>query len=375
MENQQFTAQERFIHRTAMSSFLQIAALVGLVWVCIRIIGPFASLVIWGIILAIAVYPLHLRLSSMFGGNPKASAFLIGGAGLLLLLVPGWLLVVSSVDSVRTLAEGLRDDTLVIPAPDDGVADWPLIGDQVYAAWSAASENLAETLEDYRPQLRSASEWLLRAAGGLILGLLHFAVSIVIAGVMLMYPQQGYELSRRICDRISTGRGRHLTDLSIATVRSVTNGVLGVAVIQAGLAAVGFVMIGLPAPGVLTLIVLIMAVVQLPAILLMLPLIGWVYSFAAPVPATVFAVYALVVALSDNLLKPLLLGRGVDLPVLVVLIGAIGGMFTFGVIGLFLGAVILGVGYRIITDWIWSTGAPESSDDPRQGVNPSPAGQ
>jgi predicted PurR-regulated permease PerM len=133
----------------------------------------------------------------------------------------------------------------------------------------------------------------------------------------------------------------------------VTNGVLGVAAIQAALAGIGFALIGLPAAGLFTLVVLVLAIVQIPSLVIMIPLIVWVFSFASTGAATVFAIYAVLVGLSDNVLKPLLLGRGVDLPVLVVLLGAIGGMLTFGVIGLFIGAVILGLGYRVISDWIW----------------------
>lgn len=122
---------------------------------------------------------------------------------------------------------------------------------------------------------------------------------------------------------------------------------------------------GLPAAGLLTLLVLVTAIVQIPAVLIMVPLIAWVYSFADPLPATVFAIYSVVVALSDNVLKPLLLGRGVDLPVLVVLLGAIGGMVAFGVIGLFLGAVLLGVGYELLMDWIRATGTADGQASSR----------
>ena len=164
-----------------------------------------------------------------------------------------------------------------------------------------------------------------------------------------------------MASRISPARGQHLVDTSIATIRSVTNGVLGVAVIQAVLAGIGLLIMGVPHGGIITGIVLITSIVQVPALLIIVPVVFWVFSFAAPLPATIFAIYMLFVALSDNVLKPILLGRGVDLPAAIVLIGAIGGMIQYGVIGLFLGAVILGLGYTIISDWMQS-GSDETAD-------------
>lgn len=123
---------------------------------------------------------------------------------------------------------------------------------------------------------------------------------------------------------------------------------------------------GVPHGGVIAGVVLITAIVQIPAILILGPVAFWVFSFADPVPATIFAVYALAVALSDNVLKPILLGRGVNLPALIVLLGAIGGMIQFGVVGLFLGAVILGLGYTIITEWI-NSGEPQAAADDSAG--------
>jgi predicted PurR-regulated permease PerM len=187
--------------------------------------------------------------------------------------------------------------------------------------------------------------------------MLQIAASLVIAGVTLMFAKSGYGLTHSIAEKIIPGRGQKLTDLSIATIRSVTNGVLGVAVIQAVLLGFGFFVMGVPHAGLLAAIVLITAIIQIPALLIVLPVVVWVFSIAAPVPATIFAIYSLLAAASDNVLKPILLGRGVDLPALIVLIGAIGGMIAYGIVGLFLGAVILGLGYTIASTWLQSPDA------------------
>ncbi|HNP37360.1 MAG TPA: AI-2E family transporter [Woeseiaceae bacterium] len=347
-------SDERRFSRNMMTSFIQISALVLLVGACAMVVKPFAGIVLWGFILAVAVYPLHLKLTGLLGGREKLSATIITLVGLAIILVPGWLVTESAMETTQTVHQHIEDGDFTIPPPNERVQGWPVIGKKLYQGWSSASTNLQATLHKFEPQVRKAGERLLSLVSAMASGVLHFVASIIIAGVCLMFASKGYATTTEVCERISPARGRHFSDLIISTIRSVTNGVLGVAAIQAGLAGIGFWLIGLPAPGVFTLIILITAIIQIPAILIMVPLIIWVFSFAGTGAATVFAIYAILVALSDNVLKPMLLGRGVDLPVLIVLLGAIGGMITFGVIGLFIGAVILGLGYRIINDWIWS---------------------
>ena len=340
------------LQRNLMTSFIQIAALVILISYCLDIVGPFVSLVIWGLVLAVAIHPLHTRLAAALGGNEKLAATVITVIGLAIVLVPGWIATESIITSITTFAQAAKSGSLQIPPPNENVADWPLIGEHVYQTWSAASVNLAETVNNFEPSPREASMWLVGKISSLLAGLLAFGVSVIIAGVAGLYAKSGYEASCALASRITPQRGQQLVDVSIATIRSVTNGVLGVAVIQAVLAGIGLAVMGVPHGGIIAGIVLVTSIIQVPALLIIAPVVVWVFSFAAPVPATIFAVYMLLVALSDNVLKPILLGRGVDLPALIVLIGAIGGMIQYGVIGLFLGAVILGLGYTILTDWM-----------------------
>ena len=342
----------QLFQKNLMASFIQIAALVVMVSYCVIIVGPFAGLVIWGIVTAVAVYPVHLKLSSLLGERAKLAATLIVIIGLALVLFPGWLMVKSTILSIMTFADNVQAGTVHIPPPAESVADWPLIGERLYADWSKAAVNVDATLAEFQPQLRELTEVLVRRIGSTMVGMLQIAASTIIAGVTLMYAQSGYNLTHSIVEKIVPSRGKVITDLSVATIRSVTNGVLGVAVIQAVLLGLGFAVMDVPHAGLLAAIVLVTAIIQIPALLIALPIVIWVFSVAAPVPATIFAVYSLLAAASDNVLKPILLGRGVNLPALVVLIGAIGGMIALGIIGLFLGAVILGLGYSISAAWL-----------------------
>jgi predicted PurR-regulated permease PerM len=342
----------RAFQENMMASFIQIAALVIIVSYCLVIISPFVGLAIWGIVMAVAIYPFYLKVIARLGNRQKLTATLFIVIGLAVVLIPGWAMTKSAILSVTMLAADLKAGSVQVPPPSESVAGWPFIGERLYALWSGAAGNLEATLNEFQPQLRQIGGWLARTIGSTALGILQFAVAVIIAGVAMLYADSGYALSCAVAKKISPNRGSHLTDLSIATIRSVTNGVIGVGVIQGALAGIGFFAMGVPHAGLLTAIVLITSIIQVPALLIIVPIVVWVFSFAAPVPATIFAVYMLFAALSDNVLKPLLLGRGVDLPAIIVLFGAIGGMIAYGVIGLFLGAVILGLGYTIISDWL-----------------------
>lgn len=347
-------SDDRQAARNAMTSFIQISALVLLLGLCALILDPFAGIIVWGVILSVAVYPLHRVISRALGGRGKLSAALITLTGLAILSTMGWLIVDSSVAAAQSVHEQVQQGALRIPPPNDRIKTWPLIGEQVYTGWSTAHDNLEGVLTEHLPKIRGVAEHLLRFTAAAANGLLYLVASIILAGFLLNFAGEGYRTTVAICDRILIGRGTDLANLMVSTVRSVTNGVLGVAAIQAMLAGIGFVAIGLPLAGFLTLAVMVLAIVQLPSMLILVPVIIWVFSFANTGAAVVFAIYTIAVSLSDNVLKPLLLGRGVDLPLVVVLLGAIGGMIKFGVVGLFVGAVILGIGYRVISAWIWS---------------------
>jgi predicted PurR-regulated permease PerM len=223
----------------------------------------------------------------------------------------------------------------------------------VHQVWNAAATNLEATLNKFAPQLRSAGENALAFAGHTVGSAFQFVFSVIIAGVLLMSASGGYTASRNILSSlVGEERGPAFTDMSILTIRSVVKGVLGVALIQAILSAVGLLVAGVPAAGLWAGLVLVLAIIQLPPLIVLGPIAIWYFSTAEPLPATIFLVFSIIVSISDAFLKPLLLGRGVEVPMLVILIGAIGGAITHGIIGLFIGAVILALGYEILTKWM-----------------------
>lgn len=345
-------AEDTQFIRNSVAAAIQIGILFLLAAWCIQIIRPFIGIVAWAAIIAIALYPLHQKLSAALGGREKFAATFIVLIALAILLVPTWYLTGSSIDTAQNLAAQLEQGTLEVPPPNESVAEWPLVGARVHGVWSDAASNLEATLKEHADQVKAFSSWLAKAVAGTAGGILAFAVSVIIAGVLMTTASPSYRAFRAIGRRLGGQRGADFTDLSVATVRSVAKGVLGVALIQALLAAIGLIVMDVPGAGIWSAIVLVLAIMQLPPLLVLGPVAIWVFSTASTVPATLFLIYALLVSFSDAILKPMLLGRGVDVPMLVILLGAIGGMITAGIIGLFVGAVILALGYQVFAYWL-----------------------
>jgi predicted PurR-regulated permease PerM len=360
-------AADRNFQKNAMSSYVQIAAMTLLLVLCFRIISPFLTIVLWALIIAVAIYPAHVALSAKLGGREKTSATIFVLIGLAILLVPSIMTAESSLNALQKAGGALESGSVSISPPDASVADWPLIGNSVFDIWSGAASNLEETLNKYQPQLAALGRGLLSFAGSIAIGVLQFVLSLLIVGAFLVIGQSGYRTAQTLSTSLLGDRGHDLTDLSIETIRSVAKGVLGVALIQSLLSAVGLVAIGVPAPGIWAGLVLVLAIVQLPPLIVLGPIAVWVFSVTDTVPATIFAVFAFIVSISDSFLKPMFLGRGMEIPMLVILLGAIGGAIMAGIIGLFLGAVVLALGYQILVAWMET----DELNNPRQSATGS----
>ena len=269
------------------------------------------------------------------------------------LVVPTFLVSESFFEGVKWLQVQEAKEAIHVPPPPSEVADWPLIGDRVHEVWTQASENLEATLRQFGPQVRSFGSWLLSTFTGFGVAFLVTIVAIVIAGVMLMHSEGGGRTARAIGARIGGEQGEAAVDLATQTIRSVANGVVGVAAVQAVLAAVGLFLADVPAAGLWAGLVLILAVAQLPPLVILGPAIIYVVATSdSTLTQVLFTIWSLIVSFSDAFLKPMFLGRGMKIPMPVILIGAIGGMLRAGIIGLFVGAVVLAIGYNMFTAWM-----------------------
>ena len=187
---------------------------------------------------------------------------------------------------------------------------------------------------------------------GLGLALIQFLISLIIAAVLLANAESCKRTTHAIFRRLAGEQGEEFANISAATIRSVVQGVLGVAIIQSVLAGIGLIAVDVPGAGIWALMVLFLAVLQLPPLLVLGPIIFYVFTTSATTPAVIFMIWSIVVSVSDSFLKPLFLGRGMDVPMLVILLGAIGGMMMSGLIGLFVGSVVLSLGYKVFQAWL-----------------------
>ena len=342
----------RLFEKNAIEAAIKIGILATMLVATFRIVQPFIMPVLWGIIIAVAVEPLVGRIAGMLGGRRKTASVLFALVVMAAMVIPSFMLVVSSFDNVQSLAASLENDTLKIPPPPAGVEEWPVIGSSLHKSWSLASTNLEATLHKFAPQLKAVAGTLLGKAGSGVKAVFMFIISVAIAGALLATAEKGTTVMSRIVTRFAGKRGPEIVSLATATIRGVMQGVIGVAVIQAILAVIGMLLVGVPAAGIWAVLVMILAIIQLPPILILGPVAAWVFTFADTVPAVIFLVWALLVSGCDGFLKPILMGRGVEAPMLVILIGALGGMMLSGIIGLFVGAVVVAIMYTLFMDWV-----------------------
>jgi predicted PurR-regulated permease PerM len=335
----------------ALETSIQVGLAILLTVACLVILRPFIPLLSWGIIIGVATYPSFEKLTNALGGRRVLSAVLFTVLLLAFLIIPVVLLAEALVGSIQTLAAHFKDGTLVIPHPPAGVQTWPIIGAPLKGLWDRASNNLSEVLRSFAPQIKSIVPSVLSASASIGLAALQFALSILVAGVLLANAQAAYEITRSLCIQIFGQRGPGFQQLMGATIRSVTTGILGVALIQSVLAGLGFLVAGLPGVGLWTGLFLIAAVLQ-AGVLVLIPAAIYMFAISTTTKAVIFLVWCVIVGVLDNFLKPLLLGRGVSVPIAVVFLGAIGGFIALGLIGLFIGAVVLAVGYELALAWL-----------------------
>jgi len=349
------TIQQPARHKAQVSLALDAAIYIGLALllaaVCLLILRPFIPLLAWGIIIAVATYPGFRKLQKVLGGHETLAAAICTLLLLAVLIVPAILLGNGLVAGIQSVTAHVKEGTAIVPPPPSTIERWPIIGAPLKSVWGLASRDLTEAVRTFAPQIKLILPGLLSASAGIGLMVLQLLLSILVAGVLLANAQVAHEVTCALADRLFGESGPEFQQLVGATIRSVTFGILGVALIQSVLAALGFLFVGMPAVGLWAVIFIFAAVVQ-AGVLVLIPAVIYVFATASVTKAVIFLVWCIVVGLADNILKPLLLGRGVAVPVAVVFLGAIGGFMAMGVIGLFVGAIVLSAGYKLSLAWL-----------------------
>jgi predicted PurR-regulated permease PerM len=338
--------------RTAVEVAIRIGLIALLVLLCFQIIRPFLFAVIWGVIIAVATHPVFVWLEQRLGGRGGLAASLMTLFWLALLIGPVSMLTSALIDNVTTLGLALSEGRLKLMPPPPTVAQWPIVGAPLARFWQLASVNLAAAFTQIEPQLRLVSGYLLAQAAGLVFGLLQIVVAVVVAGVLVAKAPAGRGASEAVSTRLLGDRGHEFVQLAAGTIRTVSRGVLGIAVLQAILAGIGLVAAGVPAAGLIAFFVLVLSAVQIGPGIVLVPVMIYVFISADTLTAVLFAAWTVPVMLLDNFLKPILLARGVEVPMLVIFLGVVGGTLAYGIVGLFVGPVILAVGYKVFVAWV-----------------------
>jgi len=281
-----------------------------MVMLCYQVLSPFLTLMVWALILAVTLYPLHQALASKLGGKQGLTATLLVVVGIVIIVAPTAMLLSALGDSVQQLVHDVQNNTLKIPAPRPGVATWPVVGKKLYNVWSQAHADLPALVQSMQPKIGELAKTALGVVASIGGGVLQFLAAFILAGIIMAFGQAGSRSSGAIFERIiGHTRGSALASLSTATIRAVAQGVIGVAFLQAIIVGLALLVAGIPWAGVLAVIVLVLGIAQVPALLVTLPAIIYIWSRGADSTAAAI-VYTVVLVLADNVLKPLMLGRG-----------------------------------------------------------------
>lgn len=337
------------------NDIIQLAIRLGLLAVLIYwtvvLVRPFLPIMAWSVVLTVALYPVFSWLANCLGGRPRLAAAILTAVNLGIVIGPAAWLGLSAVEGARELAGQLAAGTLVLPLPSEGIRDWPLVGPPLHDIWTSASANLREGLSEVAPYLKPLAGTVLTLVGDAGMGALMFLVSVVVAGVLFPHGLKLAAASKRFLAHVVPEQSEHFLALAAVTIRSVSQGVIGIAILQALLAGTAFKLAGIPGAGLLAFAVLLLAIVQIGASLVLLPVIVWLWATQDAATALLFTVVLVAVGLLDNVLKPLVMGRGLTTPALVIFIGVIGGTLAHGIVGLFLGPIVLAVAWELMAAW------------------------
>jgi predicted PurR-regulated permease PerM len=340
------------IRRTAETA-IRLAILFLLLYWCYTIIRPFIDILLWSVIFAVSLYPMYKWLHGKLGGKKTLSATLLVILMLLVMILPGLLFAKSLYEGVAYLKTQYETSgNLVIPPASENVANWPLVGPFLYEKWNWISQNIGDALKEYAPQIKQALIGLfssVASAGGAFLKLI---ISIIISGFLLTGSDKAGNIVYSVFLKLLGEKGAEFAGMAEKTIRTVIKGIVGVAFIQSMLFGIGMVVAGVPLAGLWVILSLIFGIIQIGIFPVSIPIIIYVFATKSTGIAIIFLIWSIIVSPIDNILKPILLGHGAVVPMPVIFIGAIGGFIASGLVGLFTGAVIFSVGYKLFLFWL-----------------------
>jgi predicted PurR-regulated permease PerM len=344
--NKQVTSTKQIVEL-----LVRMAILILLLFYCFEILLPFIMPVLWAVIIAVAIFPLHHILQKKLGGREKLSATILTIAILSFIFVPVGFFISSISDTIIDFKNQADSGAIHLDQPNPIIQSWPIIGKPLYEFLQNASGSITTIFQKYQPEILTAAKTVMLGIVGSGLTFFQVIFSIIVSGVLLS-TKGTEEAAQKIFQRIAGKKGPEFVKLTTNTIRSVVKGVLGVAVIQSLLAGAGFFLASVPHAGIWGLLALILSIIQVGPGLVIIPVIIYLFTTGNTLFASLWTAYFIVVMFSDNILKPLLLGKGAEVPMLVIFLGVLGGFFLSGFIGLFTGAIMLSIGYKLFLVWM-----------------------
>jgi predicted PurR-regulated permease PerM len=319
----------------------------------LKVIAPFLTILLWSAILTVALYPVFDWLARRLP-RPGLAAALVTLLCLMVIVGPVAWLGFGLIGAIGSLIKALDAGQLVIPLPADSVKLWPLVGEKLHSIWSLAATNLKAALIELAPQLTPVGGKLLDVAQSAFLGFLELLVSIVVAGCLFTRGPQFVDAFSAFLGRVLSHRGKETVQLVGATIRNVSRGVVGVALLQSILAGAGFLAANVPSASVFAFLTLLLSIAQIGPSILLIPITIWSWTAMEAKYALLFTAYMIPVGLLDNVLRPLLMARGLTTPMPIIMVGVIGGTIAYGIVGLFFGPMVLSVAWAVMVTWVWA---------------------
>lgn len=342
------------IPRDLTRTVLAVLAIGGLIAASFWVLRPFLLATIWATMIVVATWPLMLRAQSFARGKRSLAVTVMVLFLLFVFVLPVSLAVGALVENADVLAGWAKSLAgFKLPAPPDWLAGLPLVGEKLVSLWqefaAGESDGLAARIAPYAG---AATHWLFAQIGNVGLMSFHFLLTVLIAALMYAGGEEAAAMVHRFGHRLAGERGASAIDIAGGAIRGVALGVVVTALVQSLLGGIGLAVVGIPFASLLTAVMFLLCIAQLGPSLILIPAVAWLYWTGDTVWATVLLVWCIPVVTLDNFLRPFLIKRGLDLPLLLIFAGVIGGLIAFGLIGLFVGPVVLAVTYRLFLAWV-----------------------
>jgi predicted PurR-regulated permease PerM len=348
-------------HQDLTRTTLAVLFVGGLLAASVWVMQPFLPATVWAVTLVITTWPMMLRVQRRLGNRRGLAVLVMTMALLLVLILPFWLAISTIVANTDEIADLVRTvQTLQIPPPPHWLADLPLIAAQATSAWgqltSAGMRDLAPKLTPYTGEML---RWFASVVGSLGATFLQLLLTVAIAAVMYAGGERAAATVIRFGRRLGGERGAAAVRLAGQAIRGVALGVVATAIAQSVLGGVGLAVVGLPFAPVLTALMFMLCLAQVGPALVLIPAVLWMYYSGDALWATVLLVFSVVAMTMDNFLRPVLIRKGADLPLLLILAGVIGGLLAMGLLGIFLGPTVLAVAYTLLNAWMAEGDEPQ----------------